>query len=47
MLLAGDELKTIAGQPGRSSVVLTAGTYLNSRRRARPEVRPPKPRASC
>ncbi len=31
MLLAGDELKTIADQLGHSSIVLTADTYLNSR----------------
>lgn len=29
MLLAGDELKTIADQLGHSSVVLTADTYLS------------------
>jgi len=39
MLLAGDELKTIADQLGHSSVVLTADTYLKRRRRTRPEVR--------
>ena len=32
MLLAGDELKTIADQLGHSSVVLTADTYLELRR---------------
>jgi integrase len=29
MLLAGEELKTIADQLGHSSVVLTADTYLS------------------
>ena len=31
MLLAGDELKTIADQLGHSRVVLTADTYLKAR----------------